>query len=196
MSSAVRSHAVKKEALTRFVKPESPSYTINPDIDPDVDTYIRLLFPFSYSNQTLDITYSGNTFKALMVDDLGNEPRSESSTIVSILGGPYLVTSLGENFKAYVRSWRSSTIDSGSPIEVYVPAQILRVQEASRGNVNAIDGDSWLITTSAPASDNYIAGTEQNNYQTTYIFKTPLTFSIVEGGVKKYITFRTALDQE
>jgi hypothetical protein len=189
MSSAVRSHAVKKEGLTRFVKPESPAYS---------NGVIDVLFPFSYSNQTLDISYAGNNFKSRMVDVTGRSPTffdNETTTTISILGGPYLVTSLGENFKAYVRSWRSSTIDSGSPIEVYVASQILRVQEASRGHVNSVDGDTWLITTSAPTGDNYISGDEQNKYQTTYIFKTPLTFTIVEGGVKKYITFRTALDQ-
>jgi hypothetical protein len=28
------------------------------------------------------------------------------------------------------------------------------------------------------------------------VFKTPLTFTIIEGGVTQYITFRTAFDQE
>jgi hypothetical protein len=187
MSSAIRSHAVKKEALTRFVKPESPCYNNGND---------TVLFPFSYSNQVLDITYTGNNFKSRMVDDTNNSPSSETATTISILGGSYLVTSLGENFKAYVRAWRSGTIDAGSPIEVFVPAQLLRVQEAEVINVSSESGESWLLSTSAPSGDNYITGNDTNKYHTTFIFKTPLTFSIVEAGVKKYITFRTGLDQE
>lgn len=187
MSSAIRTQGVKKEALTRFVKPESPTYDNGSN---------NILFPFTYSNQVLDITYAGNNFKSVMVDNTGNSPDSEPSTAISILGGPQLVTSLGANFKAYVRAWRSSTIDSGSPIEVVVPAQVFRVQEAARGNITSTEEVSWKISTYAPSGDNYIAGDENNKYRTTYVFKTPLTFSIVEGGVTKYITFTTKLDQE
>lgn len=187
MSSAVRGLATKKEGLTRFVKPESPNYN-NGDIN--------VLFPFTCVNQTLDITYSGNNFKELMVDTLNQDPSSETDSIVSVMGGPRLVTALGENFKAYVRAWRSGSIDSGSPIEVYVPAQVLRVQEASYSNVSANSGDAYLISNYAPSGDNYVTGSTQNNYQTTYVFKTPLTFTVVEGGVTRYITFRTVLDQE
>lgn len=59
MSSSIRSFAVKKEGLTRFVKPESPNYYNGVD---------NILFPFTYSNQVLDITYVGNNFKERMVD--------------------------------------------------------------------------------------------------------------------------------
>ena len=187
MSSTMRALAVKKEGLTRFIKADSACYDAGDN---------NRLFPFSYSNQVLDITYTGNNFKSRMVDDTNNNPGSETATTISILGGSYLVTSLGENFKAYVRAWRSGTIDAGSPIEVIVPAQLLRVQEAEIINVSANSEDSWLISTSAPSGDNYISGNDTNKYHTTFIFKTPLTFSIVEAGVKKYITFRTGLDQE
>lgn len=186
MSSSLRSLATKKEGLTRFVKPESPSYNNGRD---------NVLFPFSYSNQVLDITYVGNNFKSLMVDSTNESPNSETETTISILGGLYLATSLGTNFKAYIRAWRTG-IDAGSPIEVVVPAQLIRVQEASLGNVSSSSGDSWLISSSAPTGDNYVSGDVANNFHTTYVFKTPLTFSIFEGGEKKYITFRTTMDKE
>ena len=182
----MRSHAVRKEALTRFVKPESPSYNNGND---------NVLFPFSYSNQTLDISYAGNNFKSTMVDNTGESPNDETDTSISILGGLYLATSLGPNFKAYIRAWRTG-IDAGSSIEVVVAPQLIRVQEVSIPNVTSNSSSSVTVSEYAPTGDNYITGDVNNNYQTTYIFKTPLTFSIVEGGVKKYITFRTALDQE
>ena len=131
-----------------------------------------------------------------MVDTTNQAPGFETDTTIRITSGPYLVTSLGDNFKAYIRSWRSSTIDAGSPIEVNVLPQVLRVQEASYANISSTNTASWKISTSAPSCDNYITGSDTNQYNTTYIFKTPLTFTILESGVKKYITFKTALDQE
>jgi hypothetical protein len=187
MTSVIRVVGLKKDGLTRFVKPESPCY------DNGSDT---VLFPFSYSNQVLDITYEGNNFESEMVDISGNAPNAETDTIVRILSGPRLVTSLGSNFKAYVRSWRAATIDAGSPIEVYVAPQVLRVQEGDIANITANSNQSYIISTSAPAGDNYISGDVTNQYNSTYVFKTPLTFTIVESGVTKYITFRTVLDQE
>jgi hypothetical protein len=189
MSSVIRSLAEVKEALTKFVKPETPAYY---DDDADID----VLFPFSYSNQVLDITYAGNTFKTRMIDTTNRSPGSEPDTIIRILSGPYLVKSLGPNFKAYIRAWRANTIDAGSPIEIYVAPQVLRVQEADYENITSSSGDSWEISTSAPASENYIIGDATNNYRTTYVFKSPLTFTLVESGIIKYITFKTALDQE
>jgi hypothetical protein len=187
MTSVLRSPAVTKEALTKFIKPESPSYDNGP---------LDVLFPFSYSNQVLDITYEGNNFKSIMVDNTDREPVSEPDTLVRILSGPYLVKSLGPNFKAYIRAWRADTIDAGSPIEIYVAPQVLRVQEADYENISSISEESFKISTSAPVSDNYITGDATNNYKTTYIFKTPLTFTIVESSIIKYITFKTAIDQE
>jgi hypothetical protein len=187
MTSVSRTYGVKKEALTRFIKPESPCY---------YDDNNDVLFPFSYSNQVLDISYTGNTFKANMVDTLNREPDSETTSAIQILGGPVLATSLGENFKNYVRSWRDGSIDAGSPIEVFTPPQLLRVQEVSYEHVSADSGDSWKISTTRPSGENYTIGDSADKYRTTYIFKTPLTFTIVEGGVTQYITFRTMLDQE
>ncbi len=187
MSSVVRYLGNAQEGLTRFVKPESPCYVFNGN---------NRLFPFSFTSGMLDITYSGNTFKTVMVDNTGVSPLAETETAVRIIGGPRLVTSLGNNFKAYIRAWRNSTIDAGSPITVEIPCHVVRVQEGDVNNVNSNSGVSYLISDNLPASDNYISGDSTNNYNATYIFKTPLTFSIVESGVKKYITFRTIMDQE
>jgi hypothetical protein len=187
MTSVTRTFAVKKEGLTRFVKAESPCYDNGSRV---------VLFPFSYSNGVLDISYSGNNFKTIMVDISGAAPDGETDTAVSINSGPYLVTSLGNNFKDYIRSWRNATIDAGSPINIYINPQVLRVQEASYTNVDSHSDESYKISIQAPASDTYPTGSVANDYQTTYIFKTPLTFTIVENNVVKYITFKTMLDQE
>jgi len=184
MSSVLRAYAVRKEGLTRFLKPESPCYNNGTN---------NVLFPFSYSNGLLDISYSGNDFKSIMVDVLEMEPSSETAVAVSVMSGPHLVTSLGENFKDYIRAWRDNTIDANSPIQIHIAPQMMRVQETT---ISASDFATYRVSTDAPVSDRYINGSTANNYNTTYIFKTPLTISIVEGGVVKYITFRTMLDQE
>ncbi len=188
MSSMLRSFASRKEGLTRFVKPISPSYE-----DSELDETV--LFPFTYSNGVLDISYSGNNFEADMVDITGNAPEHESYTAVQILGTPYLVSSLGDNFKAYIRAWKDGIIDAGSPIEIYIAPQVVRVQEADSNNVRAISS-SYRQTINPPSSDNYVAGSPANKYGVKCIFKTPLTFTIVESGVTQYITFQTAFDQE
>ena len=187
MSSILRSFGEKKEGLTRFIKPESPCYD-----DGNTDR----LFPFTYNNGVLDISYEGNNFKSIMVDISGISPIAETDTSVKIMGAPRLVTSLGNNFKAYIRSWREATIDTGSVIDLYLAAHVVRVQEADPENVSSTSSESYIISTHTPSGDHYISGNTTNDFYTTYIFKTPLTFTIKEGGVIKYITFRTILDQE
>lgn len=186
MTSIARTYAVRKEGLTEFTKVSSPSY--------DNGSYDSL-FPFTYSNNVLDITYEGNNFKTQMVDSTGNSPNRDASTAISILGGNYFVTTLGENFKAYIRAWRDGIIDAGSPINVFIPAQMYRVQEA---DIEHVDGgtSAFEISTSVPSGDNYVSGTVENKYQTTLVFKTPLTFTIVESGITQYFTFRTMFDIE
>jgi hypothetical protein len=195
MTSLLRNYAAPKEGLTRFVRVDSLAY------ENDLSGGDARLFPFSYSNGTLDISYAGNNFKQAMVDITGVSPNdSEGNNEVSqafrIIGGPKLVTALGDNFKAYIRAWRDATIDSGSLIEIEQPGQVIRVQEGNEDDVSAISYEGWKISEKKPASDNYISGSITTNYNTNYIFKTPLTFTIKESGVKKYITFNSCIDQE
>jgi hypothetical protein len=187
MTSIAGSFSKRQEGLTRFIKPESPCYD---------DSGVDRLFPFVYRSGELDISYEGNSFKANMVDTTDVSPNNETGTIIYIMGGPRLVTSIGENFKAYIRAWRDGTIDAGSPIELYQPSQVMRVQEADMNNITASSAESYIIGELPPASDFYTAGSPTTNYYTTFVFKTPLTFTIIESGVTKYITFRTVLDQE
>lgn len=189
MTSVVRAYPPRNQGLTLFLKPESPCYS-------DSGSGLTVLFPFSYSNGVLDISYTGNTFEADMVTSTGNAPNSETDVAVRILSGPRLVSSLGDNFKAYIRAWRIGTIDAGSPINIVIQPQVVRVQEGNQPNIDANNGNSYKVSTQLPANDIYPTGAVINDYQTKWVFKTPLTFSIVESGVTQYITFRTAFDQE
>jgi hypothetical protein len=195
MTSVLRGYAIRKEALTIFIKTDSPCYYDN-IFDRNV------LFPFSYSNGVLDISYASNSFKEEMVDTLNRPPNvdeedpEESSTAIRVMSGPQLVSSLGENFKAYIRAWRDGSIDAGSPILIHIAPQVMRVQEVDYESVNSISGSVYRISSQPPSGDGYTVGNDANQYHSTYVFKTPLTFTIVESGVVKYITFRTIMDQE
>lgn len=188
MTSVIRTFSTTKEGLTRFVKPNSPCYATTGNA--------VVLFPFTYVNGVLDITYSGNNFQEVMVDTVNVDPDNEPDTSVRIVGGPFLVSSLGNTFKDYIRAWRDGTIDAGSPINIYVAPTLLRVQEAALTNIDSINTDVFKISTIAPSGENFITGNTVDNFKTTYVFKTPLVFTIVEGGVTKYITFKTEFDQE
>ena len=185
----LRGYAIRKEGLTTFIKPESACYYDN-ILDRNV------LFPFSYSNGVLDISYAANSFKEEMVDTLNQSPDNESYFAIRVTGGLQQVTSLGENFKAYIRAWRDGSIDADSPILIHIPSQVIRVQEIDSAFVNADDDDVYRISSQPPSGDTYTIGNDANQYRTTYVFKTPLTLTIVESGFVQYITFRTTMDQE
>lgn len=182
----LRSFALPPKAHTKFHAVMTPSY----DDDATVTTNL-LPFPFTYSNGALDIQYIDN-FKANMVDTTGNDPLDEPTDAVQLLGGASLVTSLGDNFKSYVRAWRDATIDVGSPIEIYVNPTVQKIQFTKFVD----DSSSWRLTTEPPSGDNYTIGTDLNKYRSTWIFKTPLTFTIVESGVTKYITFNSQVSED
>ena len=181
----LRSYALPPKAHTKFHAIITPSYD-------DTTLGIELPFPFTYSNGVLDIQYIDD-FEADMVTSTGNAPnRGPNDNAVQLLGGESLVTSLGDNFKSYIRAWKNITIDSGSPIEIYIKPTVQKVQLA----LNIDDSTVFSESTVPPSGDNYTFGSEDNKYRTTWIFKTPLTFTIVESGVTKYITFNSQVSEE
>ena len=182
MSSLVRSYASPVRTVTDFHRVESPSYlTEGPN----------LLFPFTYNNGTLDIEFIDD-FEAQMVTSTGNEPLTDPDVSIRIIGsGSRLVQTIGDNFKAYIRAWRTG-IDSESPISVYIPGIVTKVQWQNEDNMG--DG-SFEVSTNPPSGDTYTQQ-DANGYKTTYIFKRPLTITTVESGITQYITFSSRLDED
>ncbi len=187
MSSVLRYTATTKSALTKFTLVDGPAY-----FDPTLD--YNVLFPLTYSNGVLDINLEGSSFEAEMITNTGNSPGDEAYIAVKQLGGTGLVRSLGPNFIAYIRAWRNATIDAGTPVNVYIPGVVTKVQQTPPAELN--NGSSYEISTSAPVSDEYISGNTANNYMTSWVFKKPLTITTIEGGVITYITFRTVFDED
>jgi hypothetical protein len=182
MTSTLRSLTTPVRLATEFHRIETPSFN---DGTSDVP------FPFSYSNGTLEIE-DKNNFNARMIDISGNSPNTEPDASVRLMGGLRLVERIGDNFKAYIRAWRSGTIDVDSPIEVYINGTVQRVQWVNEDNIG--DG-SYAISTTAPSGDTY---TQFGNgvYNSTWIFNKPLTITIIESGVTQYITFSSRLDED
>jgi hypothetical protein len=201
MSSNIRQFIQNITGITKFHKIESPCY-YDSDLDEDI------LFPFVFSNSTLDITYEGNNFKSRMIDVSEREPESESRTMVEIIGGPYLVQSIGDNFKEYIRSWRMKFYVPNTPIELYIKPQILRVKQADIINLRSSASTSVRITDTPPINDTFTMGSDINNYFSSFIFKTPMVLSIQEFVPDKdteeptpttsirYIIFKSDFDQE
>jgi len=182
----LRSFSEAPKLATKFHRIESPCYPIDREVE---DTPNRL-FPFTYSNGTLDIAFI-DEFEAQMVTDTENEPEDDFSGRVQLAGGLGLVQRLGPNFEAYIRAWR--TTDAGTPINIYVHGTVQKVNEAPQ---EYLGNDSYQVSTAPPTSDNYTVGAPVNNYRSTWVFKSPLTFTTVESGVTQYITFATRIDDD
>ena len=182
MTSILRSYATPTLTPVKFNRLESPCYA-------DSDLAYNTLFPFSYANGVLDIMYV-DSFQEDMVNTTGEAPLADPDVAVQLLGGPQLVQKLGPNFVAYIRAWRQP--DAGSPVAIYSNGTVQKVQAIRNYFVG---DDAFEVSTAPPASDNYTMGAAANSYRANWIFKTPLTFTTVEGGVKQYITFASLLER-
>jgi hypothetical protein len=187
MTSVTKHLALTPQSDFTFFTIESPSYTSQlPDFNNQ-----DIPFPFSYRNGVLDIDLIDD-FETIMITTTGVAPKNEVEANLRFMGGKNLVTRLGPNFEAYIRAWRTG-IDSGTPIAIYTQPLVQKIQW-TRSNFTA--DESWIVSTDAPAPNTYTIGDEVNNYRTTYIFASPLTFTVVEGGVAKYITFVSRMHED
>lgn len=182
MTSVIRHVATPVRTTTEFHRLETPSF---------YDGSKTVPFPFTYDNGVLDIA-DRNNFNAQMITSTGNSPNTDPNVSVRILSGSRIVQGLGDNFKAYIRAWRTGSIDVDSPIDVYVNGIVQRMQWVDETNM----GDSsYEISSSAPSGDNYIQGSFPD-YNSTWFFSKPLTIRILESTVPTYITFTTRFDED
>jgi hypothetical protein len=187
MTSNLRSYSVRKENPTKPVT-LTTAYYIGAD-----DQYH--LFPFTYVNGTLDIARIDN-FQQDYIDTPAVKPDDTSCDPAHhymLLGGTGVVTKIGPTFVSYIRAaW---VLDSTSPVRIYQPCVVTKVQEMDEPDDGAsIVESGFYEATVPPSSDGYIVPTF--DYRTSWIFKTPLTISIVKDGVKSYITFVTLIGHD
>ena len=160
----------------------------------------RLLIPFSYSNNTLDIAIQDGTQDLITNGDDSVDEDGYNTRMVKMMGGSGLVTTLGPNFLKWIRKYIGQRIaGSGSGasynglVTIVVNPVMTRVQQALQGPLYSsgplYSFEAIRFTPEPPESDEYIiGGNEGNNYYSVWVFKTPLTIQYVDGGVSKYVT--------
>jgi hypothetical protein len=189
MSSVQSYIANTPSGLTKFIFVNGPSYE-----DSSMGG-INVLFPFTYSNGILDLNINpaANSFEADMITDLNEKPLDNNLLAVKLMGGLGLVRARGPNFLRYIRAWRDGSIDANSPINIYTPGVMTKVQQIPNSAME--ENETAMISSEPPSSTEYVFGNQANNYMTSWVFKHPLTITIVESGVTRYITFSTVFDR-
>jgi hypothetical protein len=56
---------------------------------------------------------------------------------------------------------------------------------------NDINNAGYGISSQPPTGDNYITGSQGNNYHTVWIFKTPVTIRYYVGSTPYYLTYNS-----
>ena len=190
MSSAFRSVGVINKT-TKFQHLKTQSYY---DSTLGYDTPI----PFVYENGVVDIRIQNNVENDLITDlDAGNE---YSDYLAESLGGTGLATKLGPNFIRWLNDWvgnyyNSSVIDT---FEVYIPATMTKVQVKPDPQdydyaylTNYFDRDSFGISSLPPSGTGFVAGNVENQYNTMWVFQSPLTIKFTYDGSEYYLTYQT-----
>ena len=196
MSSLLRQRVEPKHTDTRLLSIRSPSY-VSVLYGSSV-----ILFPFTYSNGVLDLNIQDDVQSLITAGtfDAGNNHLFP----VKLLGGTHMVSSIGSNFDAYVRSVikniNSLAYNYTNSITVYVPPVVTKVQASMpvAGQLPPL-----LITRSMhdslvpPSSDGYnYAGSDSDHWRTYWVFKTPLTLQYIIGVTNKYLTFTTRFEYQ
>jgi hypothetical protein len=183
---------------------ESPGFDLSGDLayiiylGVNSPTYAKGPLPFTYNRRTgeLDIDATIGGFQETMIDISEQSVTRDLSVLIRYTEttGGHLVQSLGNKFKEFIRSWREGTIDEDSPINIHSKPTIVKVIVYTPGlsgtsgyNVYPAVARGGVRDTSPDFNKYY---NNQSMY-TTYLFKTPLIFTIVESGVTKYVTFFT-----
>jgi hypothetical protein len=147
-----------------------------------------LLVPFTYRNGKLDTPlasgYNGNSGNTI--------PFGNAGASVRTLGGNSLVTSIGTNLQALLRSktWDTYTIATGATITVASPGLVTRVQQLSSTFLAPTwDQKSYNVTLTAWNNSNFIGD------DTVYMFTKPLVLQTTKtGGGVMCITLQSTWD--
>jgi hypothetical protein len=191
MTSTTSAYAQTKEQLSKFLTVDGPQFNNLAGVSN--------LFPFIYSNNTLDLNFNIYGFKPAMVDIPNKPPAIRYRFLVKNMGGTGRVLKIGPSFEQYIRSWFSAPnsiiIPLNATIDIYINGTVMKVQSSSRDVLTVTD--TYAITTVPPTSDGYTYGYEDTNYITSWIFKTPLTITFIDAsGIRRYITFRSVFGDD
>ena len=184
MSSVNKVYANTANALTNFVPIKSLTFN---------NSHHTILVPFVYANGVLDVAPINGFVPS---EGIGNNISNNgySWRMVRIIGGFGVVNKLGANFITWFENW--TDVDPGSETIFVAPVMTKVGQSVPSGNsiLNsqfAVSGGERPTIYESPSSDQYVTGYQGNNWDTVWVFKTPLTIQYTLGGTIQYATFYT-----
>ena len=179
MSSVNKAYANTANALTNFVPIKSLTFN---------NGNHTILVPFVYANGVLDVAPINGFDPSSGLGDV----NGFSWRMVRPIGGFGVVNTLGANFLTWFENW--TDVDPGSETIFVAPIMTKVAQSVPSGDsiLNsqyAVSGGQRPTITESPSSDNYVTGYGGNNWDTVWVFKSPLTIQYTDAGTTEYVTF-------
>jgi hypothetical protein len=178
MSSVVRSYGAV-EAKTKFVPVKSLSYH-------NIVTNHTVLVPFTYSNGVLGLstTTPGFTYEH-SIDTNGYSWR-----MVKPMGVEGVVNALDESFTQWFEYYEEA--DNGSTT-IQVAPVVTKVQMSVPHGGSILNSQYCYRSglTEPPTSSEFVTGSAATNYDTVYVFKTPLVLRYTDSGNARYASIYT-----
>lgn len=180
-----------------------PTYIYPPETTTPLQP-VRLI-PFNYlKNGVLEL--NPDFYFGVLQNANNYFPGDNNTTPVRLLGGHNMVTNIGPNLTAYITGIYSNKYNMAGGVEsvsVYSPGVVTKVQILDYNALGALGTDVDTSTSdkqsgdsSRPPEAHYINGDNTNNYNTTYVFESPLTLVINFGnGSSRYYTFKTGINR-
>ena len=208
MSSALRSKAQTPIGDVKFVSLITPYYRSPKYADGAL--LPEALLPFSMSRGELDLVETPD-YLEYYADLSGSYPQPDVNGTnedidawIYVMGGKRVVESLGVNLKRYISQWleekKAVRSDYSSRVSLHTRGCVVsKVQQYFISNINGTEnaGCAYVSAVAPPTSENFVQGSEEDNYGTSYLFKTPLVMKYVkENGSVLYATFKTSIDED
>lgn len=191
MTSLIRQYGPAKP-YTKFINIVSPCYSDS------LDSSTSRLIPFTCYNGVIDINVSDSGVQSYI--DNASSWDSKLGKKVKIMGGESLGETFGPNFETWIRNiiGQNGPIGGGSsydgPLAIKVKPIMTKVQ-ACQGvwfDVPLPRSPVTWYSSVNPENDGYIvSGTPENNYYTSWVFKSPLTVEFQYSGAPYYVTLST-----
>lgn len=201
MSSAVRSLAQTHIGDVKFVSIITPYYE-----SPKYNDEAAL--PFTMDRHGVLELLETPDYLAYYADLSGSYPRpggnDDIEAWIYVMGGKRIVQNIGTNLKRYVAQWleqkKNVRADFASRVTLHTQGCVVsKIQQYFLNNIDDQEnaGAAYVSTVEPPQYDNFVQGGEEDNFGTTYLFKTPLVMKYVkENDDVVYATFKTSIDED
>lgn len=179
MSSIAAKYAVV-DGKTKFLPVKTLTYYNN-------STSHYVLVPFTYANNVLDVA----TIPGFTPSDGEGQNNGFSWRMVKEMGGLGLVQRLGPDFIDWASSYIGG-VDSGS-ISIFTAPIMTKVQMSVPSSSSILNSQYAARTglSEPPTGDQFVTGSDSTNWDTAWVFKTPLVLKYRSSGTVYYASFYT-----